>query len=129
MANPSTDHANFDAGDHLAPVPDDNRPGHHPDHEQDQPDPDAFVERFDRGGTHPASAGHQSTGHDNGATGAPLLSAVSDEVRSVPTAVLDVLRAAVSTTSPVVRDLRSFTARRLRSLADVLEPEPGRRRH
>jgi hypothetical protein len=29
-----------------SPVPEDNRPGHHPDHEQDRPDPDAFVARF-----------------------------------------------------------------------------------
>lgn len=29
-----------------APVPEDNQPGHHPDHEQDKPDPDEFVERF-----------------------------------------------------------------------------------
>ena len=28
------------------PVPEANRPGHHPEHEQDKPDPDAFVERF-----------------------------------------------------------------------------------
>ncbi|MHB1138180.1 MAG: hypothetical protein ACYC2O_04430 [Microthrixaceae bacterium] len=29
-----------------APVPEDNRPGHHPPHEQDRPDPDEFVARF-----------------------------------------------------------------------------------
>jgi hypothetical protein len=29
-----------------SPIPEDNRPGHHPDHEQDRPDPDAFVARF-----------------------------------------------------------------------------------
>ena len=28
------------------PVPEDNRPGHHPEHEQDRPDPDAFAARF-----------------------------------------------------------------------------------
>ena len=28
----------------LGPVPDDNRPGHHPDAEQDRPDPDAMAE-------------------------------------------------------------------------------------
>lgn len=28
------------------PVPPENRPGHHPDVEQDRPDPDAFVARF-----------------------------------------------------------------------------------
>jgi hypothetical protein len=27
-------------------VPEANQPGHHPDREQDRPDPDAFVERF-----------------------------------------------------------------------------------
>lgn len=30
----------------TGPVPEDNQPGHHPEHEQDKPDPDAFVERF-----------------------------------------------------------------------------------
>ncbi len=30
----------------AGPVPEDNRPGHHPDHEQDQPDPEEFVARF-----------------------------------------------------------------------------------
>lgn len=29
-----------------APVPEEQRPGHHPEHEQDKPDLDAFAERF-----------------------------------------------------------------------------------
>ncbi|MBK5221348.1 MAG: hypothetical protein JJE52_00410 [Acidimicrobiia bacterium] len=33
------------------PVPDDNQPGHHPDHEQDKPDLDAFAEKL---GTKPS---------------------------------------------------------------------------
>jgi hypothetical protein len=32
--------------DDVGPVPEDNRPGHHPDHEQDKPDPDAFARRL-----------------------------------------------------------------------------------
>lgn len=32
----------------TGPIPDDNRVGHHPLHEQDKPDTDRFVERFDR---------------------------------------------------------------------------------
>lgn len=34
----------------AGPVPEDNRPGHHPEHEQDKPDLEAFVERT-RGGS------------------------------------------------------------------------------
>lgn len=30
----------------IGPVPEDNRPGHHPEHEQDQPDLDAFARRL-----------------------------------------------------------------------------------
>ena len=30
----------------LGPVPEDNRPGHHPDQEQDQPDLEQFRSRF-----------------------------------------------------------------------------------
>ena len=38
------------AADHgTAPVPPANRPGHHPDEEQDKPDLDAFVERASGG--------------------------------------------------------------------------------
>jgi hypothetical protein len=33
------------------PVPEDNLPGHHPEHEQDKPDLDAFVKRARQGGT------------------------------------------------------------------------------
>lgn len=28
-----------------APVPEDNRPGHHPERDQDRPDPEAFLDR------------------------------------------------------------------------------------
>ncbi|MDQ4033488.1 MAG: hypothetical protein M3332_15060 [Actinomycetota bacterium] len=31
-------------------VPEDNLPGHHPEHEQDKPDIDAFIERARQGG-------------------------------------------------------------------------------
>src|SRR6056297_936866 len=30
----------------TGPVPEDNRPGHHPDHDQDRPDLDAFADRL-----------------------------------------------------------------------------------
>lgn len=30
----------------TGPVPEDNQPGHHPEREQDQPDPDAFARRL-----------------------------------------------------------------------------------
>jgi hypothetical protein len=33
------------------PVPEDNQPGHHPEHEQDKPDLEAFVERAQGGDT------------------------------------------------------------------------------
>jgi hypothetical protein len=33
------------------PVPEDNRPGHHPEHEQDKPDLDASAERAQGGDT------------------------------------------------------------------------------
>lgn len=36
----------------TGPIPEDQRPGHHPDEEQDKPDLDAFAERF---GTKPPS--------------------------------------------------------------------------
>ena len=32
--------------DPIGPVPEDNQPGHHPEHEQDQPDLDAFARRL-----------------------------------------------------------------------------------
>lgn len=35
-----------DPGTGPGPVPEDNRQGHHPDHDQDQPDLDAFAERL-----------------------------------------------------------------------------------
>lgn len=34
------------------PVPEEQQPGHHPDHEQDKPDPEAFAERL---GVRPAT--------------------------------------------------------------------------
>lgn len=36
----------------TAPIPEDQRPGHHPDHEQDKPDGDAFAERLGMGPDH-----------------------------------------------------------------------------
>lgn len=35
-----------DATDPDGPIPEDQRPGHHPDHDQDKPDMDAFAERL-----------------------------------------------------------------------------------
>jgi hypothetical protein len=50
----------------VEPVPEDNQPGHHPDHEQDQPDLDDFAEKF---GVTGAEAGGPTGG--SGVTGAP----------------------------------------------------------
>ncbi|QGG95891.1 hypothetical protein [Actinomarinicola tropica] len=41
------------------PVPEDNRPGHHPDHEQDKPDLDEFAAKF---GTAPSEEGGDEPG-------------------------------------------------------------------
>jgi hypothetical protein len=49
-----------DEGRTGTPVPPDNRPGHHPDVEQDQPDPDEFVARFS-GEQHDASTARSNT--------------------------------------------------------------------
>lgn len=53
----------------VSPVPADNRAGHHPDHEQDQPDLDAFVARFNGAArtTTPAEATSESAEATNGA--------------------------------------------------------------
>ena len=42
----------------IGPIPEDNRPGHHPDHEQDKPDLAAFRARM----ANPASADPARTG-------------------------------------------------------------------
>ena len=49
------------------PVPEANRPGHHPEHDQDKPDLDAFVERF-----RTVPAGEASGGERSDETGSPL---------------------------------------------------------
>src|SRR5581483_12379594 len=46
--------------EHEGPVPEANRPGHHPDHEQDKPDLDAVAERL---GTRPLSATPDTAEH------------------------------------------------------------------
>ena len=76
-----------------SPVPEDNRPGHHPDHDQDRPDPDAFVARFqdhlvdedaptaDLGGLEPSASSSSSPAAsppsapriDHGANDAPVV--------------------------------------------------------
>ncbi len=43
---PGSGHPLSDGDRASGPVPEDNRPGHHPEHEQDRPDPDEFVARF-----------------------------------------------------------------------------------
>ena len=50
--------------DPKAPVPEDQRPGHHPDHDQDKPDLDKFAERLGvaKEGDEPATAAHVDSG-------------------------------------------------------------------
>ncbi|MEQ8842964.1 MAG: hypothetical protein RIB98_18455 [Acidimicrobiales bacterium] len=61
------------ADDHMGgPVPPENRPGHHPETEQDQPDADAFVARF---------SGRDGT--EAGETRAEIMSRVKDTASTV----------------------------------------------
>lgn len=66
-----------DAG---GPVPEENRPGHHPDRDQDKPDPDDFVEQFGGG-----ASGRPSDRDPNGQDAAPpvdhLLRELGDRIR------------------------------------------------
>lgn len=53
------------ASDTNAPIPEDQRPGHHPEHDQDKPDMDAFAERLgvtgDESGERAAATAHAGT--------------------------------------------------------------------
>jgi hypothetical protein len=40
------DHPSKGGSDTIGPIPEDNLPGSHPDHEQDQPDPDSFAAKL-----------------------------------------------------------------------------------
>ncbi len=55
----------------TGPVPEENRPGHHPDREQSKPDMDDFVERFNRAGhDEDEAAARDSDGSDTSDDGA-----------------------------------------------------------
>ena len=44
-AKSNADVEDLSAGGGAGPVPEENQPGHHPEHDQDKPDPQAFVDR------------------------------------------------------------------------------------
>lgn len=53
-------------GDAAKNIPEDNQPGHHPDHEQDKPDPQRFVQRFSNPwGGRRNGPGSSDDGHDD----------------------------------------------------------------
>jgi hypothetical protein len=99
------------------PVPPENQPGHHGADEQDRPDLDAFVERFNAGPAGPGPA-EGSTGGDvpDGGAGRDLRRRISAEVSERAPEV----RAVVGRRVVAVR--RSC-AGGLRRLAGVVEPD------
>lgn len=67
----------------TGPVPEENQPGHHPERDQDKPDPEAFVERF----RHPPTIESEGEGEE-ARTGGDDDQA--DEDRSLPSTLLHV---------------------------------------
>ncbi len=97
------------------PVPPENRPGHHSGEEQDRPDPDDFVERFNAGPAGPGPADEDTVGDDGS-------SADGGVPRRIAGAVVD---RAPAVRQAVARRLvrgRHASASALRRLADVMDP-------
>lgn len=88
------EHPEASVDEHLA-VPTDNRPGHHPEHEQDKPAAEDFVARFNNAGREDAS----------------LTEEMSTRLEAVRARLM-----------PMLRDLRALSARLLRRAAEALEP-------
>jgi hypothetical protein len=106
------EHPQVSSDDQLT-VPADNEPGHHPEHEQDQPDPDAFVSRFG------------AADHDSAAGLDPSTEHGMAEGRDGPGAaeeLLGRLEGVRARVGPMLRDLRAFAARLLRRAAELVEP-------
>jgi hypothetical protein len=83
------------------PVPPENRPGHHPVHEQDQPDPDAFVARF---------GGHDDEG-DGGPAGARVaLSRATETAKAIGSSAWRVARTTADAIRREVDDFRTGRA-------------------
>ena len=103
-------------------IPEDNRPGHHPDHEQDRPDPADFLERSHRRALDVASA-ESDEDRDRDIHEPAADAATSD--RSI-TPVLQVAASAVHGLGGTVARIRRWTAMPLRRAADVIDPVNAR---
>lgn len=94
----------------TGPVPEDNQPGHHPEHEQDKPDPDAFVERF----RHPPTIESESGAEIREGTGR------TSEHRTLPSTLLHAAcagtRMAASAAGAGTRLVTSSTAAAMRAI-------------
>jgi hypothetical protein len=84
--------------EHLK-VPADNEPGHHREHEQDRPGTAAFIARFN-------NAGQEDAG---------LTEEISTRLEAFRVRLM-----------PMLRDLRTLSARLLRRAAEALEPQSSR---
>lgn len=109
----------------AGPVPDDNRAGHHPEHEQDQPDLDAFVARFNgEDHAHDTDEAPADGGFEVRATGAPLPpdhGANAGPV-AVPAAGLRVTRTVLRGGVRVTGKVLHLGARLIDAVADRLDP-------
>lgn len=76
------------------PIPEDNRPGHHPDHEQDKPDLDDFAAKFGTS-AHDEGEGPTATGDDRAEPG-------RDRDESRVDSAMDRGRSAVETATTIV---------------------------
>lgn len=105
-------------------VPEDNRPGHHPDQEQDRPDPQDFLERSHRRALDVASGGPddgQDTNGDDTATSITATHRSLTQLLHVGASVAEGLGGAA------VR-MRRWAALPLRRVADVIDPDTTRSR-
>lgn len=117
----------------TGPVPEDNRPGHHPEREQSKPDLDDFVERFNRAG-HDDDARHDDEDEQKagpGRSGAgPSGAGSSDGVVSDglnPLEMASRLRQALApATSAMLETLAKYlrrSAKRVASLAERVDTQ------
>ncbi len=104
-------------------VPEDNRPGHHPDVEQDRPDPDAFLARArtvaQRTGTDDT---HAAGGTDGEHAEDPATAMWAADPEAAAASPVLVARSAADGVRRVTAGVVRAAASALRHLSDVIEP-------
>ncbi len=106
-------------GDHSV-VPEDNRPGHHPDVEQDKPDPDAFIARA-RAVAQRAEDHDDDTGPDRAK--APVTAIWAADPEAAAASPLLIVRSGTDTARRLVAGILHGVSHTLDRLGDVLDPD------